>query len=130
MIGGGSASARVGKELVSGADDQINQIIKRRQEALGAQIDGAKMQLLAPNTLAQYSPILQNSYLSDLDLSDISKKLDIEMAVMLDPAGVLQKISATNNGIDNTSAAVIAPPMEAKAVADAEEAALHGVGIP
>ena len=46
------------------------------------------MQLLAPNTHAVYSPILQNSYLCDLDLGDISGKLDIEMAVMLDPTRV------------------------------------------
>lgn len=42
------------------------------------------MQLLAPNT-QPYSTILNNSYLSELDLGDISSKLDIEMAVMLDP---------------------------------------------
>ena len=41
-----------------------------------------KMQIHAPNTVA-HSKILQNTYLSELDLNSISDQLDIEMAANL-----------------------------------------------
>ena len=47
-----------------------------------AHTNPAKMQIHAPNTVP-HGRILQNTYLSDLDLDAISEKLDLEMAANL-----------------------------------------------
>jgi len=59
---------------------------------------------LAPNT-QPHCQILSNSYLSDLDLGQISEHLDIEMAVMLDPHEALKETSATPAAITASEAA-------------------------
>lgn len=61
---------------------------------LGANTDKNSLQLFGPNTQPA-SNILQNSYVSELDLEQISKKLDIEMAVMLDPHEATKATSTT-----------------------------------
>ena len=88
---------------------------------VGATLDANKIQILAPNTLP-HSQILQNSYVSELDLSQISEQLDIEMAVMLDPQEAIKETTASQN-----SQAAATEPAEN---ANGERAAANGTTTP
>ena len=49
---------------------------------LQAHTNPMKMQIHAPNTVP-HGKLLQNTYLSELDLPSVSEQLDLEMAVNL-----------------------------------------------
>ena len=82
----------------------------QRKSVVSAQTDPKKMQLHAPNTVPHVK-LLQNSYISELNLSQISSLIDIEMAVNL---GLPQKRKKTLQDEQNAPSKTEVKEQEAK----------------